>query len=82
MAEHDRMAGRRLDGNIEPESRELVAEPFSRTPHVWLVLGIGADAGDAQQLEQTLARLIFSRIHLTENGINQRGGLNFHDEDS
>jgi len=81
MSEHDGMPSSRLDRDLESKSRQLVAEPLGRAPHVLLVRGIGADAGDAQQIKQALTRLIQSGIHLTEHGINDGGRGTGHGND-
>ena len=67
MSEHDRMPGGRLDRDLEFKFRELVTEPLGRVPHILLVHGLGADAGNAQQVKQPFARLIQVVIHLREH---------------
>jgi len=82
MPEHDGVSSGRLDLDVESKIYKLVTQPLGRTADVLLVRGIGADAGDAQQIKQALSRLIEAAIHLAEHGINDGKRANGHDESS
>src|ERR1700744_5006032 len=79
MTEHDRMARSRPDRDLKSKICKLVTQPLSRLLHIRLMLWLRADAGNAQQAEQTFASLIQIVIHPIEHSTDHSVRIGAHD---
>ena len=54
LADHERVVGGVLKLGLSAGRANEVAHPLPGAPHVLRMRGVGADAGDAEQLEELL----------------------------
>jgi hypothetical protein len=63
----------RLDFHIQLRLAQFPRQPLGAAHQVLGVLGLGADAGDAQKILQAVQRLALMRINIFQNTIDHGG---------
>ena len=78
VADHHGVPRRRHHLGIEADVLELARAPIGRLAALRLVFGIGGDAGNADQLEQPLERLLLRGIEFLQDLGEHVAGLRAH----
>jgi hypothetical protein len=71
------MPARLHDRDVEPAELQLIGQPGRAAEHVVLVLGLGADAGDAEELRERRDRLVASAVDGGQHLIKGRHNVSF-----